>query len=296
MIVPRPLTHRRVGIFAGSSPFPLDRYRRGLLRLASLDLTAFEDPRIFGRTGYLAGSDAERVGLIHDLLSDPSVDVLWAARGGYGLHRVVEHLDVELLARSQKAIVGFSDVCVLHGIAQRAGLVSIHGPVITQLGELDESQVMPHLRAILDARFGGLRYTTSESPITGGEAVGIVMGGCLSVLAAMVGTRLMPSYEGALVLLEDVGEATYRLDRMLTHLALAGVFNGIAGVIAGEFHECRPRNDEEPSAKDVLVDRLSRLGVPVVFGLPFGHGSRNLPIPLGVTARLDADRGELVLE
>ncbi|MBI2372749.1 MAG: LD-carboxypeptidase [Deltaproteobacteria bacterium] len=295
MLHPRPISSGRVAIFAGSSPFPPERYGRGIERIAELGLVAVEDSAIRARTGYLAGDDGERARVIVEALKDPSIEVLWAARGGYGLHRIIDRIDPSLLVGARKAIVGFSDVCVLHSAAQRNGLISIHGPVITQLGELDGPSHLPAIRAVLEGRWSGLEYRTDAPPIAGGVARGPVLGGCLSVLCSLVGTPFLPSFRGALVLLEDIGEPTYRIDRMLTHLLLAGAFEEVRGIAAGEFHECRPRFDGELLAHEVLEDRLSRLGVPVVHGLPFGHGSRNVPIPLGAIAELDGSGGRLVL-
>ncbi len=281
-------------MFAPASPFPDDRYDAGKAVLESRGWTIFEPDGLRARQGYLAGSDAHRLELFHRLLDDPKVDVLWAARGGYGLHRIADRVDVEKVRAANKAIVGFSDLCALHAVIQgRAEMISVHGPVITQLGTLQPSDV-DAVERVLSGDWGGCTVA-GERTIVGGDATGPLVGGCLSVIAPLLGTPLLPPLGGAVLMLEDVGEATYRVDRLLTHLRGAGVFDQVAAVAVGDFVGCEPRNDDEPSIDAVLDDRLGDLSVPVLAGLPFGHGRRNLALPLGADASLDADRRTLRL-
>jgi len=294
MRAPAPLLGGRLGVFAPSSPFPRERFDPGLAALRELGFDPIEHRDAARREGYLAGDDATRLASLHELLADPTIDGLIAARGGYGLHRIVDRIDVDLLARTDKPIVGFSDLTALHALAQSHDRITIHGPVVTQLGELGPVD-REMLARILSGRWDGIAYESDGRAIRGGVATGIVLGGCLSVLVHMVGSKLLPSLEGAILLLEDVGEATYRIDRMLTHLKLAGLLAGLAGVAAGDFAGCLPRKDGEPEIDAVLEDRLGDLGIPVLTGLPFGHGRRNLAVPLGARATLDADRRRLVL-
>jgi muramoyltetrapeptide carboxypeptidase len=292
---PRPIERGTVGVFAPSSPFPEDRFDRGIGILRGLGLSPVLDPRIRARQGYLAGPDAERVALIHQLLDDPEVEVLWAARGGFGLHRILEQLDLERLRRAGKPIVGFSDIAALHALAQaKAELISIHGPVITQLGDLGADD-----HAALMRLLGGEREISLEAsgPVIGsGRARGKVIGGCMSVLAPLIGTPYLPPLDGVILLLEDVGEASYRIDRLLCHLTLAGVFKKVAAVALGDFVGCLPRSPDEPDVLAVLEERLGGLGIPVLAGLPIGHGKRNRAIPLGAVATLDADKRLLEFE
>ncbi|MCC7380900.1 MAG: LD-carboxypeptidase [Deltaproteobacteria bacterium] len=290
---PAPTDRRpRIGLFAASSPFPEDRYRRGAEVLTALGFDLVEHPHLFDAHGYLAGHDRQRLAQLHDLLDDPSIDALWAVRGGYGLHRIVDQVDVTRLARAEKAIVGFSDVVALHALAQaKADLITIHGPVVTQLGELG-----PEDRQRVAAIVGGQlqqRYAADGPVIHGGIAEGPLLGGCLSVIAPLLGTGILPRFEGAILLLEDIGEATYRIDRLLTHLRLSGLLSAVAGVALGDFVACEPRKDGEQTITEVLADRLGDLGVPVLAGLPIGHGARNAAVPLGARARLDATAKQL---
>ena len=288
---PLPVERGTIGVFAPSSPFPEDRYAAGKAVLEARGWSLVEPEGLDARQGYLAGGDDHRLGQFHRLLSDPAIDVLWAARGGYGAHRIAGQIDARAVQAASKPIVGFSDLCALHAVAQsRAGLISVHGPVITQLGTLPATDI-DAVEAVLAGR--PVDVVADGPAITGGLATGPVLGGCLSVIAPLIGTGLLPDLTGAILLLEDVGEASYRVDRLLTHLRGAGLFDRVAAVAVGDFVGCEARNPDEPSVDAVLAERLGDLGVPVLTGLPFGHGHRNLAIPLGAVATLDADRGTL---
>lgn len=289
---PRFVASGRVGVFAPSSPFTEERFAPGVRALEALGYAVQIPEAARLSQGYLAGSDEARLTAFHALLSDPSIDVIMAARGGYGLHRIVDRIDRRALRDANKAIVGFSDITALHLLCQREGLCSVHGPVITQLGELPP-EAHQALALSLAGRADEIEYRSEEAAIRPGLAEGPLLGGCLSVITPMLGSALLPSMEGAILLLEDVGEATYRIDRLLTHLHLAGVLGQVRGVALGEFIGCNPRSPEEPTVQDVLRERFEKLGVPVLSGLPFGHGRRNLAVPLGAPVVLDATAGTL---
>jgi muramoyltetrapeptide carboxypeptidase len=288
MKAPAPISGGRIGIFAPSSPYPQDRFAPGVAALHELGFETKLHPQAESRRGYLAGTDEARVAALHDLLVDPEVNAIIAARGGYGLHRIVDKIDVELLVKSDKPIIGFSDVSVLHGLLQsQAKRISIHGPVVTQLATLppaDRQRFVEVLRGD-----PGLRYESRGPTIHGGRAEGRLYGGCLSVVAPLVGTPFLPNLDGAILLLEDVGEATYRIDRLLSHLRLAGVFDRIAGLALGDFVDCKPQREGEMTVEEVIRDIAGDLGLPVLMGLPFGHGSTNQAVPLGAEVILDAD-------
>lgn len=281
-----------VGVFAPSSPFPEDRYQAGLDVLRQLGFTIIEAPNLREKNGYLAGSDDLRLSLFHEVLADPAIDLLWAARGGYGLHRILDRVDFDLLKRSTKPIVGFSDLTLLHLLSQKHGLTSVHGPVITQLGSLPAND-LETLKQVLSGEWSRLVYQSPDPPLSGGVVEGTLVGGCLSIVQSIIGTSFFDPPKDSILFLEDVGEATYRIDRMLTHLRLAGVFDRVRGIALGEFVGCSPRNEDEPDVATVLKERLSSLEIPILTNLPIGHGQRNAAFPHGARARLDAVRGEL---
>jgi len=201
--------------------------------------------------------------------------------------RLLESLDGAIGAARDTgaALVGFSDITALHQWRQRNRLVSIHGPVLTQLGRLP--------RSTSERLFSLLESGSPAAPLSGtaslveGSAEGVLLGGNLSVLTRLIGTPYMPSLQGSILLLEDVGERPYRLDRMWMHLQLAGVFRQIAGIVLGSFTGCEER-EESYTSQDVLRDLAVATGLPCAAGFPIGHGDVNEPVPLGVQVRLDA--------
>jgi muramoyltetrapeptide carboxypeptidase len=193
-------------------------------------------------------------------------------------------------------LIGFSDITALHQWQQRHGLISIHGPVLTQLGRLG--------RATSERLFSLLESGSPAEPLYGtatfveGSAEGPLLGGNLSVFTRLLGTPFMPNLDGAILLLEDVGERPYRLDRMWMHLELAGVFRRVSGIALGSFTHCeepehRAQQEVSYTSHDLLRELAVATGLPCVAGFPIGHGDVNEPVPLGVRVRLDGAAGRL---
>lgn len=289
-----PLGDRALGVFSPSSPFDEARFEAGCARLRNLGFTLTVHPQAHARAGFLAGDDAARAAAFAELLADAEVGAVLAARGGYGVARWIDRVDPEAVRAAGKAIVGFSDVSVLHAAAQAAGLESLHGPVVTQLAGLPEADVAD-FAARLRAPTDGFTLSADGPTLAPGHARGPLVGGCLSMVVSLVGTPHQFVPEGAILLLEEVAEAPYRLDRLLTQLSQAGVLERVAGVALGDFVNCEAPRPNEPEALDVLAERLGGLGVPVLAGLPIGHGARNRAVPLGRTVELDADARLLIV-
>ena len=272
-----------IDVVAPSSGFDRDRFERGVQALRGIGLRPRFGDEIFARTGHLAGDDARRRRELEEAFrSDAKAIVL--ARGGYGLLRFASGL--KKLPR--KLIVGYSDATILHELWRRKGVPSIHGPMCTQLGE-DPSEV-ERLRQLL---FGEPARPLSWAARTArpGRAEGPLAGGNIATLASMCGTPLQPDFDGCLVLLEDLKEAPYRLDRFLTQLMLSGVLSGAKGFVIGDLYA----PGEDPAGREeVVAERLAPLDVPVVFGAPFGHAGRNQPVAFGCAHALDASGGLLV--
>lgn len=235
---------------------------------------------LFDSHRYLAGTDASRASQLQQALDDDGVRAIFAARGGYGSMRLLPSLRFG----SPKQLVGFSDVTALHLAAQRVGWRSLHAPVLTQLGK-QSADVIERLFASLEGRDVGVLLGTRT--VTPGVATGPLLGGNLSVLSRLIGTPYLPSLRGAVLLLEDVGERPYRLDRMWTHLRLAGLLDGVAGVVFGEFTGCDEKDAPYTSA-DVLDELAAELTVPCAAGFVIGHGVVNQPVMLGAQVTLDA--------
>ena len=229
-----------------------------------------------------------------EALRDPEAKAVFLGRGGHGLLRIVDSLDPALLRDHPKPIVGFSDGTVLLAFAAQAGVASVHGPVLTQIARLAEDDHMA-LFSLLESPKPQvlLRDLVTLHP---GQASGPLLGGNLEVFSRLLGTKHLPDLDGAVLFLEDVGERPYRIDRLLTHLELAGVFQRVAAVVVGDLVGCEePAGSKvvSPSAAEVVSERLSRLRIPVTTGAPIGHGGRNRALPYGVRAELDASAGTL---
>ncbi|GAV40073.1 S66 peptidase family protein [Streptomyces acidiscabies] len=289
----------RVAIVAPSGPVPEERLQGGLDILRGWGLEPVVAPHVLDRHGefpYLAGTDADRAADLQHAWCDPSVDAVLCARGGYGVQRMVDLLDWDALrAAGPKVLVGFSDVTALHeAFANRLGLVTLHGPMTAGVDFLKNAVAQQHLRAtLMEPESVQVVTATGGGALVGGRARGVLLGGCLCLLAAELGTPYArASARGGLLCLEDVGEETYRLDRYLTQLLRARWLDGVRGVVLGSWAEC----DDYPLVRAMLVDRLGGLGVPVVEEFGFGHGAGALTVPFGVAAVLDADAGTLVLD
>lgn len=280
-----------VAIVAPAGPFERETFEAGL-RVLRVRYRPVFDQGLFARTRYLAGDDTRRLDELTAALADDSVRAVFAARGGYGSMRLLPGLWPKLRASAfrPKPVIGFSDLTALHLALQAVGWVSVHGPVLTQLGT-QSPEAVDRLFQLLEAT-GSLAPPLSGTPLVGGVAEGPLLGGNLSVLTRLLGTPYLPPLEGAILLLEDVGERPYRLDRLWTHLALAGVFDRVRGIALGEFTDCEEPGGEYTGA-EVLATLAAEIGLPCVGGFPIGHGTVNLPVPLGSRVRLDAGAGSL---
>ncbi|MFJ8938793.1 LD-carboxypeptidase [Streptomyces sp. NPDC102365] len=282
----------RVAVVAPSGPVPEERLRAGLDILRGWDLDPVVAPHVLDRHttfGYLAGTDADRAADFQAAWCDPSVDAVLCARGGYGVQRMAGLLDWDALGAARpKVLVGFSDVTALHeAFATRLGLVTLHGPMAAGIDFVKNARAQDHLRATLfePESVRTIRPAAAGRDLVPGRAGGVLLGGCLSLLASELGTpRARPSAGGGLLCLEDVGEEVYRLDRYLTQLLRAGWFEGVAGILLGSWDRCGPYE----RVRELLLDRLGGLGVPIVEEFGFGHGEGALTIPFGVRAELDA--------
>lgn len=251
------------------------------------------------RWGYLAGSDEERAADLQKMFSDPDIHMIMSLRGGWGTARLLNLLDFYSIARHPKIFVGFSDITMLHiAINQMAGFVTFHGPMMTSHFTKDNLPAYTSesfWRMVMDiAPFGSILMKDGEKPVTlvEGQAEGPLIGGNLSIVVTTLGTPYEIQTKGKILFIEDVDEKPYRIDRMLTHLITAGKLQQCAGIVCGAFTGEEPEKSDEwkQNYKDVLCDRLIPLGIPVAIGFPFGHVDINATLPVGVPARLVADR------
>lgn len=252
-------------------------------------------PHALGRHSFYAATDEDRLADLNAALADPQIRAVLCNRGGYGLQRIVQGVDIEAVRRDPKLVSGFSDVTALHGALWRhARLATVHGPVATQLGQgtLFAAGLRQALMSTESAVLTANADVATVEVRTRGRAEGVLLGGNLSILSSSVGTPFMPDLEGAILLLEEVGEAAYRVDRMITHLLNCGILQRLAGIALGDFSVPAGSAGGITPAQ-VLDERLAKLGIPVLGGLPVGHGTLNQAVAFGTRATLDADEGVL---
>lgn len=281
----------RVRVIAPSGPFDRALVLRGIAWLKESYDVEFDWAMMRG-AGMFAGPDARRLEELNRALRDPGVRAVIAARGGYGLTRIAHLADLAALVRHPKWLVGFSDFTVLHVEACRAGVASLHAHNVAGLGRGDEVARERWRQALqtptLRRSYAGL---SSWHP---GQTSGPLVGGNLTLLftCAAAGRLRLPA--GCVLVLEDVTELSYRIDRMLSALLVGGLLDRVSGVLVGDFTDC-PAGRSRVETEEVLRNRLGELQVPVLAGVPIGHGTRNEPLHLGLSARLDAAAGIMIL-
>jgi muramoyltetrapeptide carboxypeptidase len=242
---------------------------------------------VLERDAYLAGDDARRSAELRRALVDDDVKAIVAARGGYGAMRILDAVPWDALARRRKWIIGFSDVTALHAMAWQIGVASVHGPNVTGLGRDSSAATRAAWLSAVEGG-AGAREWRGLRVIRAGEARGPLVGGNLALVHAMATAHRLVLPPGAVLALEDVGEAPYRVDRMLTSLRLGGHFGGLSALVFGGFDRCGPGPDGR-GVDDVLAERTHDLGVPVLAEAPFGHGARNDAFVLGAEVRVGGD-------
>ena len=264
---------------------------------ALLHAAGFETHRrddLLTRDGYFAGDDARRASELMELVNDPRIDGIICARGGYGCDRILSSLDAAAFRAAAKPLVGYSDITALLLWQRRcAGLIGFHGPMLDRGNDVD-AEAMDHLFEQLMGK-SAIPLALRGRAVAGGQATGRIVGGSLTLLVASLGTPWELDTRGAILLIEDVGERPYRVDRMLQQLRAAGKFEKLAAVGIGSFQSCLDESYPKPSVYTVIEDALRPLGVPIVTNLPFGHVKQNYAWPMGGRATIDGISGELQL-
>lgn len=282
-----------IGIFAPAGPV-LDQAgaEAGLRLLAEAGFKLRHQTGLFTRRrDYLAGDDRQRATELHELWRDPDVHGLLALRGGYGSLRLLPHLDWQLLASRKKMVIGFSDLTVLlSAIHQQTGLIGLHGPMLCTLAHSDRESVGRFFQALTGKPSSPVRPPRLEI-LRPGSARGPLLGGNLTCLNHLLATPWEPNLQGAVLLLEDTGEAPYRIDRLLTQLALSGRLDNLAAIMLGEFNDCGRQEEIWQRLLELTAPRPR----PIWANFPVGHGRSNWTLPLGAEVVLDSDRGELRL-
>jgi muramoyltetrapeptide carboxypeptidase len=286
----------RVRLIAPASPFDRGLLRAGQRVLVSLGLVPVVSQDEFARDGFLAGSDRRRAENLTQALQEDDTTAVWCIRGGYGTARLLPLLDLPRLRQHPKLLVGFSDVTsLLLQLAGPGGFVTIHGPVVTQLPRLPAAD-LNWLKVLLFGTSAPQQLPLSRTrTLVPGKAEGRLVPCNLSILASLAGTPFAPDLRGAVLCLEDVHEEAYRLDRLFWQIVSAGLLARCHGIVVGELVDCKPAGTSRYAARRVLERAVAALGLPAVSGAAFGHGRRNLALPVGVQASLDAGARTLTL-
>jgi muramoyltetrapeptide carboxypeptidase len=285
----------RVAVVAPSGPIDPDRLARGAAVLESCGLEVVTGAHVLDRTAHLAGTDEDRAADLQQAWCDPEIAAVLCARGGSGATRLLDLLDWDAMLRAEPTVfVGYSDATALHeALATRLGLSTLFGPMPAALpfgGASPHRASLDHLRTTLfrPEQVQVLRGDDATCVVPG-RASGVTVGGTLALLASTIGTAESRPAGGGIVVLEDITEPAYRLDNLLTQLLRSGWFDGVRGVALGTWVDC---GDD---ALDTVCARLANLGVPLLEGMPFGHGVPQLTVPLGLEAELDADAGTVTM-
>ena len=265
------------------------------------------DPAVPGRRHrYLAGTDDERVEELNRAIRNPAIRGIFVLRGGFGLTRILDRIDYDALRLNPKVVSGYSDVTALHlAIARKARVITFHAPMASSVRAAGRPPSFADRSfrdmLLLDATAAPRVIPVPEqgrvTTVTGGRCEGRLVGGNLSLICATLGTPYAIDAEGAVLFIEDVGERTYRVDRMMSHLRLAGILDAAAGIVVGRF-TCddtpeKPKEQEEREQRDVVLEYCRSLGCPVVADFPCGHVADNATLPLGARVALDADKATL---
>jgi muramoyltetrapeptide carboxypeptidase len=250
-------------------------------------------PGVDGRWGYLAGTDAQRRQQLAQAIADPDCRGILCARGGYGGARLLESFALDpwtIKTLPPKWLVGFSDITALHWFLAQHQISGVHGPLLTTLGT-EPAWSLDRLFGWVQGTPLGILHGTGWG---GGRAQGLLLPVNLTVATHLLGTALQPDLRGVILAIEDVSEAPYRIDRMLTQWRMMGLLQQVSGIAIGRFSQCDPpATIPSFSVAEVLRDRLGTLGLPIVADLPFGHDGENAALPVGVPCQLDGDRGFL---
>ena len=293
-----------VAVIAPSSGVEAAGFEKALQNLADLGFKTKVGKSARNIKGFLAGTDKERLDDLHQAFADKEVNAIWCVRGGYGASRFLPDLDFNLIKKNPKILIGYSDITALHlAIHQNTGLVTFHGPVAASTySDYAKKHVVnvlmnppaPYKIELSPDNIAKESNLFKTETITKGKARGKLIGGNLSLLTAMAGTPFaLRDTKGKILFTEDVGEQPYRVDRMLTQLRQTIDLRQLAGIALGVFEDCNPKDTNSQSLIEVIKDRLGDLGIPVIYGLSFGHIRDQFTLPIGIEAELDTENATM---
>jgi len=296
-----------IGLIAPGYSITQEMLEHSISAIEAMGMEPYHTEKIFGNHGYLSNTDDERAEDLMHMFTNTNIKGIFCIRGGYGCTRILDMLDFDLIAKNPKLLLGYSDItALLSAFYTRIGLVGFHGPMGPEPNSYAykgvERMVMnPEEKSII-TNYDFDKETLTDAVydryvITSGKTTGKLIGGNLSLLSAMNGTDYDIDYTDCLVCIEDVGEATYRIDRMLTQLVSTLSFKRAAGVLFGVCADCDKKEGSDSfSLKEVILDRIAPMGIPAVYGMSFGHIEESFTFPIGIEATLDTDTFTLQLQ
>ena len=294
-----------IGLVTPAGVITEEQLKSTIENVENLGFKAYYEPSILSEYGYLAGTDQERADELMQMFTNKNIDAILCARGGYGAIRILDLLDFEQIRVNPKILIGYSDITAfLSAIYEKSGLVTFHGPVgISSFNEYTTKS----LEDILVNPKNHYKYPyqreedTNDNPefdfytITEGKAEGELIGGNMSVVVSIIGSKFETDFENKIVYLEEIGEKTYKVDRMLTQLLQATNLKKASGIVLGIFKDCDVNDKPTFTLKEILTQLLKPLNIPVVYGFPFGHVNTKMTIPTGVMAKFNAKKKTLKL-
>jgi muramoyltetrapeptide carboxypeptidase len=294
-----------IGLVTPGGPIRKEQLDETIEKLEKLGFKTYHTPSVLAQYGYFAGTDQQRAEDLMHHFTNKKVDAILAVRGGYGAIRILDLLDYDLIRKNPKAFIGYSDVtALLCAFYEKSGLVSFHGPV--GISTFNEFSITSLEKVVIKPKrhykFPYKREkNTAENPehdlytIRGGKAKGELIGGNLSVIDSMIGSKFEPNFKNKIVYLEEVHESTYKVDKMLVHLLQATNIKKASGIVLGVFAGCNKGDEPKLSLKEAITALLKPLGIPVSYGFPFGHISTKITLPTGVKAKFNATKNTLKL-
>ena len=297
-----------IGLVSPGGFITEDQLEESKTNITSLGFSVVVAKNILHTNGYFAGTDKERAEDLHEMFGNKKVNGIVCVRGGYGCSRTLDFLDFDLIKRNPKVLIGYSDItALLYGIYAQTGLVGFHGPVATST--FNEFSVNYFKSVLMNPKAKTILQSAAEDAgkseykpfvIRHGKTTGKLVGGNLSIVASLIGTKYDVDTKGKIIFLEEVGEEPYRVDRMLTQMIQSGKFKQAAGIALGVFSKCESKPDQSGISNsftltEVLLERLFQLKIPVLYGLSFGHIVNKFTLPFGINAELDVDNQSLTL-
>jgi len=293
----------KVGLITPAGFITEEKLHNAINNLASIGLKPVFHKNILEKKGYLAGSDERRLNELHSMYKDENIKAIWCVRGGYGTTRVLDKISYNLIKQNPKPLLGYSDITALNqAIYKKTGIPGFQAVVAS--GNFTP-YVVENLKNCLFSNSENIKINIFEEHkedayiITEGNMSGTLAGGNLALIVSLLGTPFDMAWDNKIIFLEDVSEAPYRIDRMLTQLISSGKFNRVKGIILGKFNDCEPDEDDKinsMSLKEVIIDRLKPLNIPAVYGFSFGHIKNRAIIPVGINANFNTENLSLSIK